>query len=267
MKSIGKGYSETKAFSYLAKVSNEKERQLELIQKNIKDIKKDFFLDIGAGSGDVFFPLSTMFKKSVAIEPGEKMFLILKQQQKNYKNIKLYKKTWQDFYNNKKNKQKYDLIILVHVIYFFEDVKEDVKKIISLLNKNGKLIIICGSGSKLRKREFKTRFTSYFRHKFLGDDPSYKPYYNLLKWFPKMTCNRFKCKLILRNLKYLEKDYLSKENAPTNYFFKFIFKRWWDEYSKEEKKMLKDYLKRYLIEDKEYYIVPNYDQRIYVYKK
>ncbi len=266
MKSIGKGYSETKAFSYLSQVSNEKERQLELILKNITDIKKERFLDIGAGAGDLFIPLSKHFKYSEAVEPGEKMFNIL--EKTNLKgNIKLYKKTWEDYYKNRKSKQKYDLIILVHAIYFFKDIKKEVQKIISLLNKNGKLIIICGSGSKLRKREFKTRFTSYFRYRFLKADLNKRPYHDLPLFFPKISCKRFKCYLKLRNLKYLEEDHLSKESEPTNYFFKFIFKRWWDEYNDTEKKELKDYLKPHLTKDKEYYIVPNYDQRIYVYKK
>ena len=266
MKSIGVGYSQTKAFSYLSVVSNEKEKQLKLIQENIKGIKKNSFLDVGAGAGDIFIPLTKEFKESVGVEPGEKMFDVLKKRSKNNKNIKLYKKTWENYFKKNK-KKKFDLIILVHAIYFFEDVKKEIENLISLLNKNGKLIIICGTGKKVEKREFNTRFTTYFRHKFLGADLNKRSYFDIPVWFPKMKCKRFKCFLKLRNLKYLDKDHLSKESEATNNFFKFIFKRWWDEYTVNEKKELKEYLKRYLTKDKEYYIVPNYDQRIYIYKK
>jgi ubiquinone/menaquinone biosynthesis C-methylase UbiE len=97
MKSIGKGYSTTSAFCYISKVSNEKKIQLREILKNIKDLNKKSYLDVGSGVGDVFLDLSNHFEKSVGVEPGDKMFPILKERAKNKKTIKLYKNTWQSF--------------------------------------------------------------------------------------------------------------------------------------------------------------------------
>ena len=75
----GKHYFETDAFSYLAKVSNEKVIQKNKIIKILKKIpKKENYLDVGAGAGDISFDIAKKFKKSVLVEPGDKMFKILK---------------------------------------------------------------------------------------------------------------------------------------------------------------------------------------------
>jgi ubiquinone/menaquinone biosynthesis C-methylase UbiE len=265
MKSIGKGYSTTSAFCYISKVSNEKKIQLREILKNIKDLNKKSYLDVGSGVGDVFLDLSNHFEKSVGVEPGDKMFPILKERAKNKKTIKLYKNTWQEFY--KKNKNKYDLITSIHSIYFFKDPKKEIKKMLSLLKNSGKLIIVCGDGSKLTKKEEKERFTTYFRHKFLGFDLSKRPYADIDKWFCNIKKYNLKCKLVLANLKFLETNHLSKESEATNHFFKFIFKKWWDEFTEKEKKELKDYLDVYLSKNKKQYILVNNDQLIYIISK
>jgi ubiquinone/menaquinone biosynthesis C-methylase UbiE len=261
----GIDYSKTKAFIFLSKVSDEKERQLDLILKHIYNSKKNRLLDIGAGSGDIFIPLSTYFENSVAIEPGDKMYHLLKTKTKNNKSIKIYKKKWESFY--KTNKQKFDVVLSVHSIYFLEDIKKEINKMKSLLKKGGKLIIICTSGNKINKNRIKYKFTSYFRHKFLGSDLDKRPYFDIPKIFPEIETHRFKSITKLVSFKYLDKDHLSKESEATNYYLKFMLKRWWDEYTEKEKKEMKDFLKFFLSKDKKHYIIPNYDQRIYIYTK
>lgn len=265
----GKEYNITRAFSYLTKVSNEKEKQKKEILKNISLIKKNLYLDIGSGSGDVFIDISKNFKKSIAIEPGDKMFSLLKENVANSKNIILEKKTWNDFYklNKDRYKNKFDLITSIHSVYFLKNLKKEIKNMLSLLNKDGILIIISSSGKKVDVKDLKLDFVKFFRHKILKEDLEAKEYSYIKDWYQDVKVKKLNCRLKLINLKYLENNHLSRESEDTNYVFKFFFKKWWDEYTPDEKKEFKNYLRKYLSKNKKHYLIPSKNQFCYVFFK
>jgi len=267
--SKGKGYSETKAFSYLAKISNEKPLQVKEILNVAKKLnRKELFLDIGAGTGDTFLPVTKYFKKSIAIEPGEKTFNILQKRAKKYKtNCEIIKINWQDFY--KKNKEKYngkfDLITGINIAYFFLDLKKVISEMLEFLAPNGKLVFICAYGENQEKD-----FVHYLRHKITGD--SFIPiarFAKLKKGFPKncIMDKKLSHTFTFNNLDSLEGGkHLDKNNESTNYFLQFTLKRWFDELTEKDEEIIKGFLKDYKNSDGRKYIVPNL-QRVYVFKK
>jgi SAM-dependent methyltransferase len=240
-KPTGQGYNETKAFSYLAKVSDEKKNQTKEILKEVKTLKdKDLFLDVGAGAGDIFFKVSKKFKKSIAIEPGIKMFNILKK--KRNSKTKLLNLKWDEFYKkySKDYNGKFDLIILVHSIYFLNESKKEISKLIKLLKKNGKLIIIIGGERKNKK----LGFVSAFRNKFIHKGTIKKTNYDWIEKLEKVKVKQFPSKIKLTNFDKLKKIHKKNPNTPTNYFLKFALKKWFDQYNKEEIKDMKEFIKK-----------------------
>ena len=273
MVSVGRGYSETRAFAFLAKVSDEKIKQRREISKAVKSLKnKASFLDIGAGAGDTFIETSRYFKESVAIEPGSRMFEILNKNTEKYlaaagrknKDITLLESDWDTFYkeNSKKYEGYFDLIACVHAIYFFKDIKKEISRMLKFLNDDGKLLIICATGRSQDKD-----FVHIFRHKLLRT-PVVKEakFSRIKKMFPK-NCSEhiISTKLTLENFNSMDKDYLSEKNAPTNYYLKFAFKKFYDQYSAEEKKLLRNYLEKHKLKDGRYMITQK--QSIYIITK
>ena len=265
----GKDYHVTKAFSYLNKISNEKPLQIREILKVVKTMsKRDIFLDIGAGTGDVFFPITKYFKKNIAIEPGERIFKILKDKGKNYhEELELIKTSWDDFYKNNEERYagKIDLIIGIHIVYFFKDLKKTLKEIISLLSPNGKLVLICAYGEDQKKD-----FVHYLRHKITGSKIILNPAFSKLKkMFPENCAVDKKLRVFftLNNLELLESGrHLSKENEATNYFLKFAFKKWFDELTEQDKKAINDFVEKYKRKNGKKYVVQSL-QRVYVFKR
>ncbi len=259
----GKHYFETDAFSYLAKVSNEKVIQKNKIIKILKKIpKKENYLDVGAGAGDISFDIAKKFKKSVLVEPGDKMFKILKKRAKKNKSIRLIKSNWEDFYlkNKKKYTNKFDLITLVHVVYFLKPLKEKLDEILRFLSPKGKLIIICPTGKNDRKSFYA------IRQKLLKKPFEAHPdFADIPKMFPKkLTHYDINSRTKLRAFNEMEKNPLSEKNKPTNYYLKFAIKKEFRELILEEKKKILEYIKKY--QKKDYYYIPG-DSRVYVIEK
>jgi SAM-dependent methyltransferase len=265
----GKGYSLTKAFAYLTKISSEKPIQVKEITAVVKTLdRKELFLDIGAGTGDTFFPVAKYFKRSIAIEPGERMFKIMQERSKKYKTgFELIKINWQDFYDKNKDKYagKFDLIAGIHIAYFFPDLKEAISQMLEFLNPKGRLVFICAYGENQEKD-----FVHYLKSKIIGSRFVPNPIFSKLKvLFPescildKKIANTF----TFNNLDRLEGGkHCSKENEATNYFLQFTFKKWFDEFTEKDKAIIKDFIKDYKTQDGKKYIVPNF-QRVYVFKR
>jgi len=257
MVSRGIRYNHTKAFSFLSRVSDEKVIQTKEILKIVKGLKnKNSFLDIGAGSGDIFFNVAKEFRKSVAVEPGKRMLKILKEKKKKQrsKGIKISSNNWKKFYEKHKKRYSnhFDLIINVHTIYFFENKTEEIKKMLSLLNENGLLILIYGYSKNPR-----SEFVSKFRHEFLNT-PYHKneTYKEIKENFGKNLRTKFiKTKFVLQDFKDLEKNHLSEKSTPTNYFLQFAIKKWFDELTPLQKNSLLKYLNPLKKGDK--YIIQN----------
>lgn len=259
----GNGYSQTKSFSYVAKVSNEKIVQTKEILKIVNQMKnRDLFLDIGAGSGDISFHVAKKFKKSVLIEPGEITFEDLKSRAKQYKNLDLIQTNWEEFYLKNRDKYlgKFDLIIQVHVVYFLKPLKEKIEEMMDLLSPNGKLVIICPAG------ESKKNSLYWIRQKFLNKPfevhPDYvdipKMFRRIIKYYDVVSTIK------LRAFEFMEKNHLSPRNMATNYALKFFVKKWYDELTIEDKKILLSYLDKYRKGD--YYQIHS-KQRIHILDK
>ncbi len=265
----GEGYNQTKAFSYLNKISNEKPLQVKEILRVIKGLdKRENFLDVGAGTGDIFLTITKSFKKSIAIEPGEKTFNILQRRAKRYKtNFEIIKKNWQDFYkeNKKKYNSSFDLITGIHIAYFFPDLKKLINEMLEFLSPNGRLVFVCAYGENQEKD-----FVHYLRNKITGaifmPNP---PFAGLKKLFPKncIVDKKLNCTFTFNNLDLLESGrHLSKDNEPTNYFLQFTLKKWFDELTEKDKRIIKNFLVDYKTIDGKEYVVPSL-QRFYVFKK
>lgn len=240
----GKSYSHTKAFAYISKVSNEKKVQTKEIIKEIKNIKnKNLYLDYGAGVGDISFNISKKFKESIFIEPGKKMFPFLRKKKKEKKsNAKLFNLTGEEFFKkyDKKYIGKIDLITLVHVTYFFKNPKKEIENLLKYLSPNGKLIIIVGYSKNPTKG-----IIYQFRTKYCGSelyDP--KKHMRISDLFPGSRSKIINTVAKLTNIDYLLKHPKKARNSPTNYYLKFLVKRWIDEFNEEELKFFKLYLKK-----------------------
>lgn len=265
----GKDYNLTRAFAYLAKISDEKPLQIEEIIKLVKVLdKKEFFLDIGAGTGDTFFPVAKHFKNSIAIEPGEKTFKILQEEGKKHNShCKTLKINWQDFYKENKKEYwgKFDLIVGVHVVYFFSNIHETINQMLDFLSPKGKIIIICAYGENQEKD-----FIHSLRNKISGSKLIPTTEFSKLKEiFPKncVLDKKLEVKFTFNNLDLLERGrHLDKENEATNYFLRFAFKKWFDEFTEKDKTLIKNFLEKFKTFDGKKYIVPS-NQRIYVFKK
>jgi SAM-dependent methyltransferase len=261
---VGESYNETKAFSYLAKVSDEKKVQSKEILKEIKTLKdKNLILDVGAGSGDIFLKIEKKFKNYVAIEPGEKMFKILKKL-KNPR-IKLFNIKWNEFYKkySKEYEGKFDMIILVHAIYFLKNPKGELNKMMKLLKKGGKLIIIIGGSREDKNPGFITTFRTNFIHRgVIG-----KVNYNWIDKLKGVKIRKFPSKIKLTNFDKLKDIHKKNQNMPTNYFLKFALKRWFDEYSEKEIVEMKEFIRKNEKIDWRGNYILNGTQKMYILKK
>jgi SAM-dependent methyltransferase len=261
----GKGYSESEAFAYLAKVSNEKLLQKREIIKIIRKIKnRENYLDIGAGAGDISFDVAHKFKNSVFIEPGDKMFSLLKNKAKEHKTsrLRLIKSNWEEFYlKNKRNYQnKFDLITLVHVVYFLKPLDEKLKEILEFLSPRGKLVVICPTGKNERGGFY------WIKQKLLKKPfESHPDFIEIPKMFPrKIKYEDIISGTKIRTIDSLEKSPLSKINQPTNFYLKFAIKKEFFELTKKDKALLRRCLKKHKKGD--CYYVPG-ESRIYVIEK
>ncbi|MFC1685458.1 class I SAM-dependent methyltransferase [Nanoarchaeota archaeon] len=244
MVSVGVNYNQTKAFAYLAKVSDEKVLQVKEIKKVIKKLKhSNTYLDVGAGAGDIFFGLAKHFKQATGLEPGDRMFEILEKKVKKdrLRNTNLVHDQWQNFYRKaKKNNQKYDLITNIQTIYFFKDRRKAIKDMLSLLNKDGRLVLIHNYG-----KDAKDHFIAKFRHEFLNKPmPSDRTSAMVKRNFKKRESYIMDSKFYLQDFKDLEKDHLSKKSMATNYYLKFALKKWYDEFTKDQKARMINYLEK-----------------------
>lgn len=126
----------------LTKSSTEKGIELLKIGEIIAGLaRREKFLDIGAGGGDLTIPISQSFGRTVIVEPNEKQTAIFRQR---YPQVEVYNELWEqvDF-----GTQRFDLILCSHVLYYIEEGKwlPAVEKMHRHLEENGVVIIILQS--------------------------------------------------------------------------------------------------------------------------
>ncbi len=103
-------------------------------------ISKNKLLEIGSGFGNLTVILSKLFSETAIVEPNRKFF-------KNVTNLikcKGFNKRWEDV---QMGKDKFDLILAVHVLYYIPKKVwlRQIGRMLSVLGKNGKLVIVLQS--------------------------------------------------------------------------------------------------------------------------
>lgn len=122
--------------------STEKGIELLKIGEIIAGLKKrENFLDIGGGGGDLTIPISQSFGKTAIVEPNEKQAAMF---QKRCHGVKVYNDLWEkvDF-----GKQRFDFILCSHVLYYIEKGKwlSTIEKMHRHLEDGGTIAIVLQS--------------------------------------------------------------------------------------------------------------------------
>ena len=117
-------------------------KKIAVIEELVDNHKgKIHLLDIGCGAGDFLASLDNKKYNAVGIEKDKKEYTICKQ-----KNLTVYNA---DIYNHNFAGEKFDVITLWHVIEHIPDPHKLLKKVKTLLKKNGVLIMATPNADSL----------------------------------------------------------------------------------------------------------------------
>lgn len=125
-----------------AKSSTEKGIELLKIGEIIAGLRKrEKFLDIGGGGGDLTVPISQSFGETTLVEPNAKQTAMF---QKRFPDVKVHNDVWEmvDL-----GKQCFDFILCSHVLYYIEKGKwlSTIEKMYGHLEDGGAIAIILQS--------------------------------------------------------------------------------------------------------------------------
>lgn len=103
--------------------------------------KKEAFLDIGAGLGQLTIPLSRMFKNSLAVEPNT---YYARKLQEKAPGLQIINEPLQ---KTRLGSRKFDFILCSHVLNFIpqKDWLKTIEKLYALLDEGGKLALVIQS--------------------------------------------------------------------------------------------------------------------------
>ncbi len=123
-----------------------------LLLNVIKRLRRNYFLDIGAGTGALTSIISRHFKKTLAVEPNRYFIKELEA-----KGIKTIGDRWEDA--NLQNK-KFDFILAAYVIGYFSDsrIKAMIKKMFEHLTHGGVLALLVVDDRRGSWRKLYTKF-------------------------------------------------------------------------------------------------------------
>jgi ubiquinone/menaquinone biosynthesis C-methylase UbiE len=118
--------------------------------------KRRFFLDIGAGGGDLTIPVSNSFEETTVIEPNDKQASYLKRRSPHFR---IYNDFWE---NVDLGSKKYDFILCSHVLYYIEEGNwlPTIKKMYAHLENKGRIAIVLQSPIG-EVADFFNQFTHY----------------------------------------------------------------------------------------------------------
>lgn len=136
-----------KLFAMYCQHTNEYQKiaiYLEHLMKS-RNLRRNAFLDVGAGSGTLTFSIGRYFGHVVAIEPNPLFCHDLKTKATTYgKQIHLVRGFWPSL---DLGEECYDLVLCTHVFYYI-DVNlwgKSIRQMLSYLNPGGSLVVILAS--------------------------------------------------------------------------------------------------------------------------
>jgi cyclopropane fatty-acyl-phospholipid synthase-like methyltransferase len=128
-------------------VYNELEKIVEL-----KSISNTF--EIGYGPGYGIHSFASKYNISIhGIDFSNLMYKAASKLNRKFIVTGKVKLFFGDFSDYNENSNKYDLIYLINVIYFWKEIENNIKKIHSLLNKDGKIVIFMDSPEMLNNNK------------------------------------------------------------------------------------------------------------------
>nr|QNO53977.1 hypothetical protein MMBEDHBC_00032 [Methanosarcinales archaeon ANME-1 ERB6] len=119
--------------------STEKGIELLKIGEIIAELShRRYFLDIGAGGGDLTIPISQSFNATTVVEPTEKQASFL---MRRCPHFKVYNDFWEKVNLGSK---RYDFILCSHVLYYIEEDHwlTTIEKMYSHLEDGGRIVIV-----------------------------------------------------------------------------------------------------------------------------
>ena len=122
--------------------STEKGIELVKIGETIAGLPhRRYFLDIGAGGGDLTIPVSQSFGETTVVEPNEKQSSFLKRRRPHFK---VYNDFWKSVDLGLK---RYDFILCSHVLYYIEEGHwlTTIEKMYAHLEDKGRIAIVLQS--------------------------------------------------------------------------------------------------------------------------
>lgn len=139
------------------------------IEKCLNNMKSLRILDIGGGSGRFAVTLSNNHFVTV-IDPNKEALDLLRSRDKEQK-IKLIC----DRFENIDLSTKFDVVILIEVMNYFDNIKSILEKISLLLNKNGFVLF-----TDLNKTSIKFLFRKFMKHTNYPGVASYGDYKKII---------------------------------------------------------------------------------------
>lgn len=115
-----------------------------------------YFLDIGAGGGDLTIPISQSFDETTVVEPNEKQASFLKRRCPHFR---VYDDFWEKVDLGSK---RYDFILCSHVLYYIEEGQwlTTIEKMYAHLEDGGRIAIVLQSPIG-EVADFFNQFTHY----------------------------------------------------------------------------------------------------------
>jgi SAM-dependent methyltransferase len=115
-----------------------------------------YFLDIGAGGGDLTIPLSQSFNETAIVEPNGKQVSFLKRRCPHFK---VYNDSWE---RADLGSRRYDFILCSHVLYYIEEGHwlTTIEKMYAHLEDGGRIAIVLQSPIG-EVADFFNQFTNY----------------------------------------------------------------------------------------------------------
>lgn len=125
-----------------ARCSTEKGIELVKIGEIMAGLRhRRFFLDIGAGGGDLTIPVSQSFEETTVVEPNEKQASFL---QRRCPHFMIYNDFWEKINLGSK---RYDFILCSHVLYYIREGNwlDVIEKMYAHLEDGGRIAIVLQS--------------------------------------------------------------------------------------------------------------------------